>query len=156
MASWSAFCSRRSRLIKPFVSEELSLQRLTSRSCYKVVCKAKSPSWSGTIERGENKQPRALDRASLDKLQSLTFEPYGVKLEAARDLFLFAYYTGVAYCDMIVLNREHLFTDNEETFVDCQHANQCPNHRPEACKGYGQIDGEILKKKREKVPRRFA
>ncbi len=27
-----------------------------------------------TIERGENKQPRALDRASLDKLQSLPFE----------------------------------------------------------------------------------
>lgn len=25
------------------------------------------------IERGENKQPRALDRASLDKLQALTF-----------------------------------------------------------------------------------
>ena len=66
-----------------------------------------------TIDRGENKQPRALDRASLDKLQSLTFEPYEVKLETARDLFLFACYTGVAYCDMVALNREHLFTDDE-------------------------------------------
>ena len=65
------------------------------------------------IERGENKQPRALDRASLDKLQALTFEPYEVELETARNLFLFSCYTGVAYCDMVVLNREHLFTDDE-------------------------------------------
>ncbi|MFC2326061.1 site-specific integrase [Prevotella veroralis] len=65
------------------------------------------------IERGENKQPRALDRASLDKLQALTFEPYEVELETARNLFLFSCYTGVAYCDMVALNREHLFTDDE-------------------------------------------
>ena len=54
-----------------------------------------------------------MDRASLDKLQSLTFEPYEVELETARNLFLFACYTGVAYCDMVALNREHLFTDDE-------------------------------------------
>ena len=65
------------------------------------------------IERGENKQPRALDRASLDKLQALTFEPYEVELETARNLFLFSCFTGVAYCDMVTLNREHLFTDDE-------------------------------------------
>lgn len=66
-----------------------------------------------TIDRGENKRPRALDRASLDKLQSLTFEPYEVELETARDLFLFSCYTGVAYCDMVALERKHLFTDDE-------------------------------------------
>ncbi len=65
------------------------------------------------IERGENKQPRALDRTSLDKLLGLTFEPYEVELETARNLFLFSCYTGVAYCDMVALNREHLFTDDE-------------------------------------------
>ena len=65
------------------------------------------------IERGENKQPRALDRASLNKLEELAFEPYEVELETARNLFLFSCYTGVAYCDMVALNREHLFTDDE-------------------------------------------
>lgn len=65
------------------------------------------------IERGENKQPRALDRASLDKLQALTFEPYEVKLETARNLFLFSCFTGVVYCDMVTLGREHLFTDDK-------------------------------------------
>ena len=54
-----------------------------------------------------------MDRASLDKLQALTFEPYEVELETARNLFLFSCFTGVAYCDMVVLNREHLFTDDK-------------------------------------------
>ena len=54
-----------------------------------------------------------MDRASLDKLQNLTFEPYEVELETARNLFLFSCFTGVAYCDMVILSREHLFTDDE-------------------------------------------
>ncbi|ERI84521.1 hypothetical protein HMPREF1981_02358 [Bacteroides pyogenes F0041] len=61
------------------------------------------------IERGEHKQPRALNRASLDKLEGLTFEAYEVELETARNLFLFSYYTAVAYYDMVALGREHLF-----------------------------------------------
>ena len=51
------------------------------------------------IERGENKQPRALDRASLDKLLGLTFEPYEVELETARNLFLFSCFTFLALID---------------------------------------------------------
>lgn len=65
------------------------------------------------IERGENKQPRALDRASLNKLEELAFESYEVELETARNLFLFSCFTGVAYCDMVALGREHLFTDDK-------------------------------------------
>lgn len=64
------------------------------------------------IERGEGKQPRALDRASLDKFQALTFEPYEVELETAHDLF-FSSLTGVAYCDMGALSQKHLFMDGE-------------------------------------------
>ena len=59
------------------------------------------------VERGNKKLPRALDRASLDN------EPYEVELATARNLFLFSCYTGVAYCDMVSLDREHLFTDDE-------------------------------------------
>ena len=51
----------------------------------------------------------------MNKLQSLTFELCEVGLETARDLFLFACYTGVAYCDMVSLERKHLFTDDEGT-----------------------------------------
>lgn len=57
------------------------------------------------IERGENKQPRALDRASLDKLQALTFEPYEVELATARNLFLFSCYTGAPIAIWLLLIR---------------------------------------------------
>ena len=67
------------------------------------------------IERGENKQPRALDRASLDKLLGLTFEPYEVELETARNLFLFSCYTGISYGDMCRLTAANLETSEDGT-----------------------------------------
>lgn len=35
-------------------------------------------------------------------------------------------------------DRKHRQDDG--TFVHCQHANLCPNHRPKDCKGYGHVD----------------
>lgn len=47
------------------------------------------------IERGENKQPRALDRASLNKLEELAFEPYGSGVgDCSQSLPLFLLYGG--------------------------------------------------------------
>lgn len=65
------------------------------------------------IERGENKQPRALDRASLDKLLGLTFEPYEVELETARNLFLFSFFTGLAFADLQSLRVSQIEKNNE-------------------------------------------
>lgn len=65
------------------------------------------------LERGASKLPKALDRASLDRLIALSFDEYEGASETARNLFLFSCLTGVAYCDMIALGREHLFTDDE-------------------------------------------
>lgn len=65
------------------------------------------------IERGENKQPRALDRASLDKLQALTFEPYEVELATARNLFLFSVFTGLAFADLQSLRASQIETNSE-------------------------------------------
>ncbi len=65
------------------------------------------------IERGENRVPRALNKVSLEKLRALTFDTHESALETARNLFLFSCFTGVAYCDMVTLGREHLFTDDE-------------------------------------------
>lgn len=65
------------------------------------------------IERGENRVPRALEKVSLEKLQALTFDAHESAQETAHDLFLFSScFTGTAYCDMITLGREHLFTDD--------------------------------------------
>jgi hypothetical protein len=34
-------------------------------------------------------------------------------METSRDIFLFAYYTGAAYCDLMELSKSHLVRDDE-------------------------------------------
>ena len=65
------------------------------------------------VERGKKKTPKALDRDALDKLKALCFDGWEADLETARDVFLFACYTGAAYCDLMVLRPEHLVRDDE-------------------------------------------
>ena len=65
------------------------------------------------VERGDKKTPKALDKAALDKLKALCFDGWEADLETARDVFLFACYTGAAYCDLMALNRGHLVCDDE-------------------------------------------
>lgn len=65
------------------------------------------------IERGDKKVPKALDRAALDKLKELCFDDLEEEMETARDIFLFACYTGAAYCDLMELDKKHLVRDDE-------------------------------------------
>ena len=65
------------------------------------------------VERGDKKTPKALDKAALDKLKALRFDGLDGDMETSRDVFLFACYTGAAYCDLMALNREHLIRDDE-------------------------------------------
>ena len=65
------------------------------------------------VERGEKKTPKALDKAALDKLKALCFDGLEGDMETSRDVFLFACYTGAAYCDLMALRPEHLVRDDE-------------------------------------------
>jgi site-specific recombinase XerD len=65
------------------------------------------------ISKGNKKRPKALDRCSLDKLMNTHFEDLEEEMETARDIFLFACYTGAAYCDLMELNKSHLVRDDE-------------------------------------------
>ena len=65
------------------------------------------------ISKGDKKLPKALDRAALDKLKAIRFDDMEREMETARDIFLFACYTGAAYCDLIELNKSHLVRDDE-------------------------------------------
>lgn len=65
------------------------------------------------ISKGDKKLPKALDKAALDKLKALCFDDLEEDLETARDIFLFACYTGAAYCDLMELNKSHLVRDDE-------------------------------------------
>ena len=66
------------------------------------------------VERGDKKTSKALDKAALDKLKALCFDGWEADLETARDVFLFACYTGAAYCDLMALRPEHLVRDDED------------------------------------------
>ena len=65
------------------------------------------------IERGDKKTPKALDREALEKLKALRFDDLEEEMATARDIFLFACYTGAAYCDLMELNKSHLVRDDE-------------------------------------------
>lgn len=65
------------------------------------------------ISKGDNKLPKALDREALDKLKALRFDNLEEEMETARDIFLFACYTGAAYCDLMELKKSHLVRDDE-------------------------------------------
>ncbi|WP_019036670.1 site-specific integrase [Prevotella amnii] len=65
------------------------------------------------INKGNKKLPKALDRRAFEKLKTLQFEDLEEEMETARDIFLFACYTGAAYCDLMGLGKKHLFRDDE-------------------------------------------
>ena len=68
------------------------------------------------VDKGDNRLPKALDKDALDKLKALRFDgldSLDEDMETSRDVFLFACYTGAAYCDLMALNREHLVRDDK-------------------------------------------
>ena len=65
------------------------------------------------ISKGNKKLPKALDRGAFEKLKTLLFEDLEEEMETARDIFLFACYTGAAYCDLMELDKSHLVRDDE-------------------------------------------
>ena len=65
------------------------------------------------VDKGDSRLPKALDKDALDKLKALCFDGFNEDMETSRDVFLFACYTGAAYCDLMALNREHLVRDDE-------------------------------------------
>ena len=65
------------------------------------------------IERGDKKAPKALDREALEKLKVLRFDDLEEEMETARDVFLFACYTGAAYCDLMELRKKDLIRDDK-------------------------------------------
>ena len=65
------------------------------------------------VDKGDSRLPKALDKAALDKLKAFCFDGLDGDMETSRDVFLFACYTGAAYCDLMALRPEHLIRDDE-------------------------------------------
>ena len=59
------------------------------------------------------KTPKALSRESFEKIRDVEIAPHRTTHRLARDLFLFACYTGVAYSDAVTITKENLHTDED-------------------------------------------
>ena len=58
------------------------------------------------------KTPRALSRESFEKIRDVEIAPHRTSHRLARDLFLFACYTGLAFIDVYNLRPEHISEDS--------------------------------------------
>ena len=126
-ASDLTFSQLTENFIKQFEQYVIGEMGLKQSTCYnmivliKKVCKlayregaADSLLFDNVhVDKGDSRLPKALDRDALDKLKALCFDGWEIDLETARDVFLFACYTGAAYCDLMTLNPEHLIRDDE-------------------------------------------
>ena len=126
-ASDLAFSQLTEDFIKQFEQYVIGEVGLKQSTCYnmivliKKVCKLAYREGAADtllfdnvhVDKGDNRIPKALDKGALDKLKALRFDGLDGDMETSRDVFLFACYTGAAYCDLMALNREHLVRDDE-------------------------------------------
>ena len=65
-----------------------------------------------SLPQQKEKTPKALSRESFEKIRDLVIPEHRASHILARDLFLFACYTGTAYADAVSVTRDNLFTDD--------------------------------------------
>ena len=66
-----------------------------------------------TLPQKTERTPRALSREDFEKIRDVEIPAWRTTHILARDLFLFACYTGTAYADAVSVTRENLYTDDE-------------------------------------------
>ena len=65
------------------------------------------------LPQEHRKPPRALSREDFEKIRDVVIPPERVTHNIARDLFLFACYTGVPYADAVSITRENIYKDDK-------------------------------------------
>ena len=68
---------------------------------------------NSTLPQKTESTPRALSREDFEKIRDVEIPAWRTTHILARDLFLFACYTGTAYADAVSVTRENLYTDDE-------------------------------------------
>ena len=64
------------------------------------------------LPKENRKAPRALSREDFEKIRNLEIPASRVTHNIARDLFLFACYTGVPYADAVSITGDNIYTDD--------------------------------------------
>ena len=66
-----------------------------------------------SLPKQKEKTPKAISRESFERIRDLEIPEHRASHIMARDLFLFACYTGTAYADAVSVTRDNLFTDDK-------------------------------------------
>lgn len=65
------------------------------------------------LPQENRKSPRALSREDFEKIRDVVIPPERITHNIARDLFLFACYTGVPYADAVSITRDNIYKDDK-------------------------------------------
>ena len=95
------------------VRHHLAILKKICRLAYKKGYSEKCHFQHFVLPKQSERTPRALSREAFEKIRDVEIPPYRKTHILARDLFLFACYTGVSYADVVSITNENLFTDED-------------------------------------------
>ena len=95
------------------VRHHLAILKKICRLAYKKGYSDKCHFQHFTLPKQSERTPRALSRESFEKIRDVEIAPHRKTHILARDLFLFACYTGVSYADAVSITHENLHTDDD-------------------------------------------
>ena len=91
----------------------LAILKKICRLAYKKGYSEKCHFQHFALPKQSERTPRALSRESFEKIRDVEIPAYRKSHMLARDLFLFACYTGVSYADVVSITNENLYTDED-------------------------------------------
>lgn len=94
------------------VRHHLAILKKICRLAYKKGYSEKCHFQHFALPRQSERTPRALSRESFERIRDVEIPAYRKSHMLARDLFLFACYTGVSYADAVSITDENLYTDD--------------------------------------------
>ena len=94
------------------VRHHLAILKKICRLAYKKGYSEKCHFQHFALPRQSERTPRALSRESFERIRDVEIPSYRKTHILARDLFLFACYTGVSYADVVSITDENLYTDD--------------------------------------------
>ena len=90
----------------------LAILKKICRLAFKEGHSEKRYSVNFKLPKENRKAPRALSREDFEKIRDLEIPASRVTHNIARDLFLFACYTGVPYADAVSITDDNIYTDD--------------------------------------------
>ena len=95
------------------VRHHLAVLKKICRLAYKKGYSEKCHFQHFALPKQSERTPRALSRESFEQIRDVEIPAYRKSHMLARDLFLFACYTGVSYADVVSITNENLYTDED-------------------------------------------